>query len=164
MDNELKPCPFCGGNDLAVESATPDWSVACLNPACPVKPDCWIGFSRKQAVEGWNTRALEAENAALLNQIQEIVRMAAEKNRPAYDEQQRVIMELREENAALKSSVLSEDEVAALERIELLMCKQLRMLGEITDLSETEKAGVMSAMESQRADLRSMRSLLKRAK
>ena len=65
MDNELKPCPFCGGNDLAVESATPDWSVACLNPACPVKPDCWIGFSRKQAVEGWNTRALEAENAAL---------------------------------------------------------------------------------------------------
>ena len=65
MSIELKPCPFCGGNDLAVESATPDWSVACLNPACPVKPDCWIGFSRKQAVEGWNTRALEAENAAL---------------------------------------------------------------------------------------------------
>ena len=65
MSIELKPCPFCGGNDLAVESATPDWSVACLNPACPVKPDCWSGFSRKEAVEGWNTRALEAENAAL---------------------------------------------------------------------------------------------------
>jgi hypothetical protein len=51
--------------------------------------------------------ALEAENAALLNQMQEIVRMAAEKNRPAYDEQQRVIMELREENAALKAAMKS---------------------------------------------------------
>jgi uncharacterized protein (UPF0335 family) len=76
------------------------------------------------------------------------------------------IKRLEAENAALKAQgpVLSEDEVAALERIELLMCKQLRMLGEITDLNETEKAGVMSAMESQRADLRIMRSLLKRAK
>jgi hypothetical protein len=48
--------------------------------------------------------AAEAENAELLKQMQEMVRMAAEKNRPAYDEQQRVIMELRAElaeNAAL---------------------------------------------------------------
>jgi hypothetical protein len=90
--------------------------------------------------------------------------MAAEKNRPAYDEQQRVIMELRDENAALKARglVLSEDELAALERIELLMCKQLRILGEITELNEIERAGVISTMESQRADLRIMRNLLSR--
>jgi BMFP domain-containing protein YqiC len=50
-------------------------------------------------------QTLKAENAALLNQMQEMVRLAAEKNKPAYDEQQRVIMELREENAALKASV-----------------------------------------------------------
>jgi hypothetical protein len=108
--------------------------------------------------------ALEVENAALLQQMQEMVRMAAEKNRPAYDEQQRVIMELRDENAALKARglVLSEDELAALERIELLMCKQLRILGEITELNEIERAGVISTMESQRADLRIMRNLLSR--
>jgi len=86
--------------------------------------------------------------------------------RKGLEEASKIIEALEAENAALKAQgpVLSEDEVAALERIELLMCKQLRMLGEITDLNETEKAGVMSAMESQRADLRIMRSLLKRAK
>ena len=59
--------------------------------------------------------ALEVENAALLQQMQEMVRMAAEKNRPAYDEQQRVIMELRDENAALKARGLSEDDRVAFE-------------------------------------------------
>ena len=71
---------------------------------------------------------------------------------------------LEAENAALKAQrpVLSKGEVAALERIELLMCKQLRMLGEITGLNAIERAGVMSAMESQRADLQALRNLLSR--
>jgi hypothetical protein len=56
---------------------------------------------------------LEAENAALLQQMQEMVRMAAEKNRPAYDEQQRVIMELRDENAALRAELSLAREAAA---------------------------------------------------
>jgi hypothetical protein len=75
---------------------------------------------------------------------------------------QQRIEALEAENAALKAQgpMLSKGEVAALERIELLMCKQLRMLGEITDLNETERAGVMSAMESQRADLQALRNLL----
>jgi uncharacterized protein (UPF0335 family) len=74
---------------------------------CPVAVD-W-------AIE--KIEALEAENAALLKQMQEMVRMAAEKNRPAYDEQQRVIMELRDENAALKARgpVLSDAELDAID-------------------------------------------------
>ena len=50
-------------------------------------------------------KALESENAALHAQMQEIVRMAAEKNRPAYDEQQRVIMRLHDEIAALRAEL-----------------------------------------------------------
>ena len=127
---KLKPCPWCpsGGSISSGEASSqyPDGRTS-VQTGCT---ECGaMGPERnteEEADAAWNTRALEAENAAL------------------------------------KASAPSEDEVSALERVELLMCKQLRMLGEITELNAIERAGVMSTVEAERADLRALRNLLSR--
>lgn len=52
MSEELKPCPFCGGNNLSVEGITFYW-VECI--------DCNASISghetEEQAIEAWNRRA-----------------------------------------------------------------------------------------------------------
>lgn len=52
MSEKLKPCPFCGGNNLSVEGITFYW-VECI--------DCNASISghetEEQAIEAWNRRA-----------------------------------------------------------------------------------------------------------
>lgn len=60
MSEELKPCPFCGGNSSTnqFESAGGNgrmiWIVGCENPDCEVT---FQGHARKvDAIKAWNTR------------------------------------------------------------------------------------------------------------
>lgn len=72
--SELKPCPFCGGTDIAVEQSQGVWSVSCISKRCPVNPDLWFGGSKGKAVEGWNTRPVSVNREReLVERIQEVV-------------------------------------------------------------------------------------------
>lgn len=58
MENELKPCPFCGGNNLAIvqhgggKNAT--HFVKCKN--CGAH-GTWVNeYTKEQAILAWNTR------------------------------------------------------------------------------------------------------------
>lgn len=56
-DTELKPCPFCGGNDLRMESFS-GWGADVI-----ICYDCLAIFSQKEITckedltEAWNRRA-----------------------------------------------------------------------------------------------------------
>lgn len=65
--NDLKPCPFCSGNNIKAflvtwaeggENYKPNWAIGCL--------DCGGGFhdifeTEKQAKERWNLRNEKSE-------------------------------------------------------------------------------------------------------
>lgn len=58
--NELKPCPFCGGESRLHEhppvcSITGYW-VECSNGGCPVGPVSHAFDSRQDAIDAWNNR------------------------------------------------------------------------------------------------------------
>lgn len=54
MNKKLKPCPFCGGNNLSVEGVTFYW-VECVDCNASI-----AGYETKeQAIEAWNRRAKE---------------------------------------------------------------------------------------------------------
>lgn len=60
MDNELKPCPFCGGEATRVNNLIPkEWHVVCLE--C----DASTGFCETEqgAVTTWNRREVPAYKA-----------------------------------------------------------------------------------------------------
>lgn len=54
MNYELKPCPFCGSNDIAVNGSTTFW-CECLN--CRVETFGY--YTEEEAVEAWNRREAE---------------------------------------------------------------------------------------------------------
>lgn len=57
MTEELKPCPFCGG-DAEVVQAYVNQSVAkCMNAMCPVEPATLEYDDHKMCIEERNTRA-----------------------------------------------------------------------------------------------------------
>lgn len=62
MGEELRPCPFCGGEAHHNNWPIQKWYVECMNP------DCWIegkSFDTPEAAaEWWNTRH-EPENKLL---------------------------------------------------------------------------------------------------
>ena len=77
--NELKPCPFCGGNVIGFEWSDDDyWEEGELhdeNAFCDVKvdhkKDCtlklgefnlWAAHTEEEAAKLWNTRANERDN------------------------------------------------------------------------------------------------------
>lgn len=52
--NELKPCPFCGSDDVEVVQLMPDSSFMTVCSKCPVS----IGAKTKdEAINLWNKRA-----------------------------------------------------------------------------------------------------------
>ena len=80
MPNELKPCPFCGGEaeikiwkrskiiDCSAFSTNPDYCktkklptkylVKCSNPKCiACRPQTRYFYTKKKAIEAWNRRA-----------------------------------------------------------------------------------------------------------
>ena len=55
MENELRPCPFCGGNELVLEkSAMGRWSVVCIRCESQGNPS----FEKRLSIKSWNTRTL----------------------------------------------------------------------------------------------------------
>ena len=52
-EHELKPCPFCGSYDLAVEYDPIVWYVSC-DGCCALGPQ---GITHDEAVESWNKAA-----------------------------------------------------------------------------------------------------------
>ena len=58
---ELKPCPFCGGAAILVESqyrhGQESFYVKCLNKNCAVIPITYEHGEMESAIEAWNRRA-----------------------------------------------------------------------------------------------------------
>ena len=57
--NELKPCPFCGGEAELNESASglPYFSIWCKNENCIAGAVQVRDFDKERLVNAWNTRA-----------------------------------------------------------------------------------------------------------
>lgn len=65
MSNELKPCPFCGGEAkilIHTFHALPlpsNVQVGCTKCGCRTDP--WYG-TKREAIDAWNTRTGEQDN------------------------------------------------------------------------------------------------------
>lgn len=59
MAEELKPCPFCGSENIREHSGYPleYWSVKCLD--CGGRMQFY--GSQQQAINAWNRRALDGK-------------------------------------------------------------------------------------------------------
>ena len=57
-DNDLKKCPFCGGNAKMISTGfgMSSFYVMCVNEACNVSPATRYYHEEKEAAEAWNTR------------------------------------------------------------------------------------------------------------
>lgn len=82
---ELLPCPFCGGTEIHFgpmdsPSAWECWVVGCNNYDCPLDVDSVkVEFGTpEQAAAAWNTRATDANLAALQAEIERL-RMEVER-------------------------------------------------------------------------------------
>ncbi|HDY90015.1 MAG TPA: restriction alleviation protein, Lar family [bacterium] len=57
MPDELKPCPFCGGEAEAINVSDTTWKIGCKN--CHIQfGHSWLGFAFKEnAIKMWNRRS-----------------------------------------------------------------------------------------------------------
>jgi len=59
-DNELKPCPFCGGiaelRSFGVNTLKEYW-VSCYEHTCKINPQTGCYKTAEEAIAAWNRRA-----------------------------------------------------------------------------------------------------------
>lgn len=67
--SELRPCPFCGHNDIKISN---DYHPKCRN--CGAVQDCVIGIDAEKA---WNTRASDKRIEQLEKEKQQLVEFAS---------------------------------------------------------------------------------------
>lgn len=60
MNNELKPCPFCGGEAKMERYDSSLMYIRCSNNKCLVDPKTVFCKSSEQAIRIWNTRFNES--------------------------------------------------------------------------------------------------------
>ena len=67
MTDELKPCPFCGGEAACIEdgSHSTAWEIGCYNGQCAAEPSVWEP-RKEMAIAAWNTRAAPPLNDPLV--------------------------------------------------------------------------------------------------
>ena len=66
MPNELKPCPFCGGEAVIdYGRGLRKYWVRCNNPMCFVMPETDCHEDKSIVREHWNMRADEKQDAEL---------------------------------------------------------------------------------------------------
>ncbi|GHU39774.1 hypothetical protein FACS1894105_14550 [Clostridia bacterium] len=51
----LKPCPFCGNNDIRINKFAKDYNVMCGNLSCEARTQCY--YEQSHAIDAWNRRA-----------------------------------------------------------------------------------------------------------
>lgn len=60
--DDLKPCPFCGGKAVLIESIPAQvFKVECMNTSCYCFSTSIIFSSKSNAIEAWNRRTNDAE-------------------------------------------------------------------------------------------------------
>lgn len=62
MSDELKPCPFCGGEALIGQTLDNAWYAMCAKDHCS-KLECYWR-TKAEAITAWNTRAPSADHIA----------------------------------------------------------------------------------------------------
>lgn len=76
MSNELKPCPFCGGEAeetiTYADNAPMFYSVHCGNGNCTCRPSTQMCSDGKIAREFWNERRASIDNSSLLKEIERL--------------------------------------------------------------------------------------------
>ena len=67
MSDDLKPCPFCGGEPFSFEDYghSTAWEVGCSNSQCRVEPHVWEK-TKDEALASWNTRTPDTSIEALI--------------------------------------------------------------------------------------------------
>lgn len=67
MSEELKPCPFCGGEGNVIERINPmskwRWSVDCTTTTCGMSGP--VEANKADAIAAWNTRTTDARITSL---------------------------------------------------------------------------------------------------
>jgi Lar family restriction alleviation protein len=74
MSDDLKPCPFCGGEPFSFEDYghSTAWEVGCSNAQCRVEPHVWEK-TKDEAIASWNTRTKTKAEQAFDQQIADYV-------------------------------------------------------------------------------------------
>lgn len=64
--NELKPCPFCGGEAYICKENIPyhptSYAVDCGNDRCDVDPSTDFFEDKEKAIEAWNRRVKDEKD------------------------------------------------------------------------------------------------------
>lgn len=72
MNDDVKPCPFCGHPARAWKALDRGWVVTCMGGDCPVMVGTLHDHrSRDAAVAAWNRRAEVAEAGEETNELEE---------------------------------------------------------------------------------------------
>lgn len=88
MSEELKPCPFCGGDPITEFACTPDgdgaYFVHCQHEDCPAWPNTQ-GDTEAEAIAAWNHRqSATTEALVAMEQAREVLERAQQCVGPGY--------------------------------------------------------------------------------